>query len=65
MVMVYVEGVPGHPLAVGVTVIVALIAVLPVLVPVKEGAFPVPPAPRPIAVFEFAQLNVVPAVVLV
>jgi hypothetical protein len=45
----------------GVTVIVALIADVVALVAVKEGTFPDPPAARPIAVFEFVQVNVAPA----
>lgn len=50
---------PVQPLAVGVTVIVPLIAVIPALVAVKAAMFPVPLAARPIAVFEFVQLKVV------
>lgn len=40
---------------------VAEIAVEPALVAVNEGKLPVPLAPKPIAVFEFDQENVVPA----
>jgi len=52
-VIVNVIGAPVHPLALGVTVIVPDIAVVPALVAVKLGMFPVPLAPRPIAVLEF------------
>ena len=47
-VMVNVTGTPVHPFAVGVTVMVAVTGAVPVLVAVKEGMFPVPPAARPI-----------------
>ena len=55
------------PLAkVGVTVIVAIIGVGPVLVAVKEGIFPVPPATKPMLVpAEFVQVYVVFPPVLV
>jgi hypothetical protein len=44
---------PTPPLVkVGVTVIVALIGEVPPLVAVNAGNEPVPPAPRPIVVFE-------------
>ena len=46
--MVKVIGVPMQPFAVGVTVTVATILVVPMLVAVKEGIFPVPLAARPI-----------------
>jgi hypothetical protein len=36
------SGVPTHPFAVGVTVIVAVTVVMPLLVAVKDGIFPVP-----------------------
>jgi hypothetical protein len=45
-------------------VIVAVTAVPPVLTAVKDGGLPVPVAARPIEVFEFVQLNVEPAGVL-
>ena len=48
--IVKVCGVPGQPLPVGVTVIVAVIGVVPVLVAVKLAIFPVPFAAKPIAV---------------
>jgi hypothetical protein len=49
-----------QPLAEGVTVIVATTAPVPEFVAVNEGISPVPLAARPIAVFEFAQVKVVP-----
>jgi hypothetical protein len=55
IVIVKVIGVPAHPAAVGVTVIVATKSVEPVFVPVKAGKFPVLLAAKPIAVFEFVQ----------
>lgn len=58
--MVYVTGVPIHPLMRGVTVMVAVISVLPVLVAVNCGTLPVPDAAKPIAGFEFVQLIVTP-----
>ena len=51
---------PGHPLATGVTVIVAVTAFEPALVPLNAAMFPVPLAPRPIEVLSFVQLKVVP-----
>lgn len=59
-VIVNVVGVPVQPLAVGVTVMVALMGELPVLVAVNAGMVPFPLAARPMAVLLFAQLNVVP-----
>ena len=41
-VMVNDTGVPEHPFAVGVTVMVAITVVVPALVAVKEGMFPIP-----------------------
>ena len=55
-VMVKETGVPGQPLAVGVTSIIPLIAVFPVLVAVNEAISPVPLAPNPMAVLSFVQL---------
>jgi hypothetical protein len=52
---------PGQPLAVGVTVIVAVIGELVALVATKLGILPVPLAANPIEVLLFVQLNVVPA----
>ena len=49
-------GKPGHPLAKGVTVIVALTAFVPALVAVNEAIFPVPLAPSPIEVLLLVQL---------
>ena len=56
------EAQTGPPGKVGVTVMVAIKAVLPGFVTVKEGIFPVPLAARPIAGLSFIQLNVAPAV---
>jgi hypothetical protein len=47
-VMVNVMGVPTHPFAVGVTMIVAITGAEPKLVAVKDGMFPFPLAARPI-----------------
>jgi len=58
--MVNVVGVPVHPFAVGVTVIVAVIAEVVAFVVVKEGTLPEPLAASPIAVLLFVQVNVVP-----
>lgn len=56
------DGVPTHPATVGVTVIVPLIVVVPLLTPlVKLGMFPVPVAPKPITVLELDQDTVPPA----
>ena len=60
-VIVYDEGVPGQPFAVGVTVIVPDIGVAPELVAVNDGTLPVPLAANPIAVLEFVHENVPPA----
>lgn len=59
-VIANVLGIPGHPAADGVTVIVAITGVLPVLVAVKAFISPVPLAARPIDVLLFVQLKVVP-----
>lgn len=64
-VIVNVIGNPVQPFALGVTVIVPLIAVTPALVATKPGILPVPDAPSPIAVFELVHANVVPGVKLV
>ena len=50
------SGVPGQPLIVGVTVIVPLIGVFPVLAAVNGAIFPVPLAAKPMAVLLFVQL---------
>lgn len=63
--MVYVEGVPGHPPTVGVTVMVDVMAAVVALVAVKLEIFPVPFAAIPMAVFELVQAKVPPAGVLV
>lgn len=52
-VMVKLTGVPGQPLAVGVTVIVAVIGELVALVAVKAAILPVPLAARPMVVLLF------------
>lgn len=54
-VMVNDEAVPMQLLAVGVTVMVAVMGLLPVLVAVNEAISPVSLAARPIAGFELAQ----------
>ena len=55
-VMVNDTAVPGQPLAVGVTSTVPVIAAFVEFVAVNEAIFPVPLAPRPIAVLLFVQL---------
>ena len=55
-VMVKDSGVPGQPLIVGVTSIVALIGAVVTLVAVNEAIFPVPLAANPMAVLAFVQL---------
>lgn len=47
---------PVHPLSKGVTVMVAVMVAEEVLVAVKPGTLPLPPAPRPIAVLELVQV---------
>ena len=64
-VIVKVPGVPGQPLMIGVTVIVATTGVLPVMVGLKAAILPVPEAARPINGVSFSQEKVTPAVVLV
>ena len=49
----------------GVTVITEVIAVVPELVPIKVGVLLVPFAAKPISGFEFVQVKVAPAGVLV
>ena len=46
-VIVKTEGIPVHPFAAGVTVMVATAGVRPVLVVTKAGIFPVPLAASP------------------
>jgi hypothetical protein len=65
IVIVYVDGVPGQPATVGVTVMVLVTADAPAFVPVNEGTFPVPFAARPIEGSEFVQLKVPPTGLLV
>jgi hypothetical protein len=55
-VMLKVVAAPVQPLADGVTVIVPEIGALVVLVAVNAEMFPVPLAPKPIAVFVFVQV---------
>jgi len=64
-VMLYAEGIPGQVLADGVTVMVADIGSGLVFVAVNPEISPEPPAPKPMAVFELAQLNVAPETRLV
>jgi hypothetical protein len=59
--MVNVKGVPTQPLAVGVTVIVATTFVVPALVAVKEGMFPVPLPASPMDGVLLTHAKVVPA----
>ena len=60
-VMLNKPGVPEHPLAVGVTLTAAAMAVTPVLDNVKEGMLlPFPEPASPIEVLLFAQLKEVP-----
>lgn len=61
MVKVVVD--PAHPFADGVTVIVAVVGVAPLLTAVKLAISPRPAAARPIEVLSFVQLNCVPATV--
>ncbi len=56
---------PGQPLAVGVTVTVAVTGFAVLFVPVNDGVFPIPLAASPIEGVEFVQVKVVPDVVLV
>ena len=55
---------PTQVPSVGVAVMVLVIGAAVAFVAVKAGIFPLPFAARPIAVFEFVQLNVAPAGVL-
>lgn len=57
-VIVNVVGVPGHPLAVGVAVMVEMIGDEVAFIPVNGPIFPVPLAPKPLAVLSFVQLTV-------
>ena len=53
-------GKPVHPLADGVTIMVALAGVEPVLIPVNAGILPVPDDARPMDGLLFVQLKLVP-----
>jgi hypothetical protein len=55
-----VAGVPVHPLAEGVIVMVAVIGAEVAFVAVKAGTSPDPLAANPMAVLLFVQVNVVP-----
>ena len=56
-VIVNVIGVPVQPFPVeGVTVIVAVVALVKLLTVTKDGILPVPLAPKPIAVLLFTQV---------
>lgn len=59
-VIVNVVGVPVHPFAVGVTVIVAAMGDVDAFAVVNAGILPEPLAARPIAVLLFVHANVVP-----
>ena len=58
--MVNVDGVPVHPFALGVTLIVDVTGEVVAFVAVNDGIFDVPLAARPIVVLLFVQANVVP-----
>jgi len=60
--MVNVVGVPVHPFAEGVTVMVAVIGEVVAFVVVNPGTLPKPLVARPIAVLLFAHVNVVPPI---
>jgi hypothetical protein len=59
-VMVKDKGVPVHPLAVGVTAMVATTFVMPALAAVKEGMLPVPLPARPMDGVLLTHAKVVP-----
>ena len=59
--MVNVIGAPVQPLALGVTVMVAVTGVAPALVALKPAILPLPLAARPMVVLLLVQLYVVPA----
>ena len=61
MVNVKDMGGPVHPFAAGITVMVAIIAVIPLFDAVNEGIFPVPFAPSPMDGLLFVHVKVVPA----
>ena len=62
-ITVNVEGVPVHPFAVGVTVIVAVVGEVVALVAVNAGMLPEPLAASPILVLLLVHVNVVPVTV--
>ena len=64
-VMEYEEGVPTQALAVGVTVMFAIIGAVVVLVAVNEAISPMPLADKPMVVLSLIQSKVAPAVGLV
>ena len=63
IVIVKLIGFPLQLLATGVTVMLAIMALLPGLIVVNAGIFPVPLAPNPIFALEFVQLYWVPATI--
>ena len=63
-VIVKVSCVPVHPFAVGLTMMVAITGVAPVLIAVNGPIFPVPLAASPIVASLFVQLKVVPLTTL-
>ena len=54
--------IPGQFPKVGVTIIVEVLFVVPVLVPTNEAILLIPLAPKPVVVLLFVQLKVAPAV---
>jgi hypothetical protein len=56
------NGVPTHPLAVGVTMTVATTGAVPLLAAVNDGIFPAPLAVSPIDGVLFIQVKVVPVI---
>lgn len=60
-VIVYVEGIPLQFATEGVTVIVATTGAVPVLIALKEGMLPLPPAPMPMEGLLLVQVNDPPA----
>lgn len=59
-VIVAVAGVPGQPLALGVTVMMPATGNVPLLCAVKKGILPKPEDARPMLVVVFVQVKVVP-----
>ena len=58
-------GIPEHPFNSGVTFILAVRGVVPLLMAVKTGTLPFPDADKPTEVLSFVQENEVPGVELV